>query len=102
MRKLYLILLMPLLMLLAQQGALRHEVSHLAESSSAGHSKQHPGGTLCDTCLNFAHIAASAKPDMPVLWLPTQLRHHQVATVWARITEAVAPAPRSRGPPTTF
>lgn len=102
MRKLYLILLMPLLMLFVQQGAMRHELGHLAQSSQAGHQKQHPGGTVCDTCLNFAHIAASAKPNVPMLWLTTQLRHHQVATVWAHITETIAPAPRSRGPPNIF
>ncbi len=102
MRKLYLLLLMPFLMLLAQQGALRHELGHLAESTQAGYPKHHPGGTLCDTCLNFAHIAANTKPDVPMLWLTTQLRHHQVATVWGHITERATPAPRSRGPPAVF
>ena len=105
MRKLYLVLLLPFLMLLAQQGALCHELSHLAESShqtAQGHPKQHPGGTLCETCLNFAHIVASATPNVPILRLPTQLRHQLVATAWTHMTESVVPAPRSRGPPIVF
>ncbi len=102
MRKLFLILLLPFLMLLAQQGAVRHELVHLTESSQSEHQKQHPGDTLCDTCLSFAHIAASAAPDMPPQWLPAQLKHHLVATVWSHVTELVALAAHSRGPPDIF
>ena len=61
---------MPLLMLLAQQGAVVHELGHLHEelAPSTG-TKRTRSEALCVTCLAFAAIAGAAKPDAWTLLL---------------------------------
>lgn len=100
MRKLYLTLLLPLFLLLSQQGALLHELSHYSDAeSSSQRQKQHPNGDACDDCLSFAHILGAVKPDVQAPRLLPDLAHHLAATVLAQATQAAAPVPRSRGPP---
>lgn len=101
MRKLYLSLLLPLFLLLSQQGALLHELSHYSEpGSSTQRQKQHPNGDPCDDCLSFAQIAGAVKPDALAPRLLPGLGHHLAATAQVQATQATAPVPRSRGPPT--
>ena len=100
MRKWCLSFVLPLLLLLAQQGALRHEIGHLqrqASSEAAGH-KRPPGDKLCETCLAYAAMAALAHPAvLPLLLAAVQ---DAVPTADSVPTLAAAvPAPRSRGPP---
>jgi hypothetical protein len=98
MRKLLLSVVLPLLLLLSQQGAAWHEIGHLHEPSSSD-SKKAPGDKLCDTCLAFAHLACgAAKPDVARLWLPP-FSHGLPAAVDVASTDADAPHQRSRGPP---
>jgi hypothetical protein len=103
MRKFCLSLVLPLLMLLAQQGAVWHEIGHLgraAGTSSAGTEapRQQPLDRLCASCLSFAHLAAAAGHAVPAM-LPALLRHALVAGPAAVFIAADAPSARSRGPP---
>jgi hypothetical protein len=60
-RKFWGSLLLVLSLLVSQQGALLHELSHLADASRTStqpaEGKSHAPGTLCETCLAFDHIA---------------------------------------------
>jgi hypothetical protein len=54
-------LLLPLLLVVAQQGALLHELSHYRSSETPGESKkQSPRGDVCELCLAFAQIGSAA------------------------------------------
>jgi hypothetical protein len=99
MRKLYLSLLLPLLMLMSQQAALWHEIGHLGDAASPTEQhKQHPGDKLCETCLAFAHFASAAKTDVPAPALPC-FDHQPPAETAVVSLSADAPARRSRDPP---
>jgi hypothetical protein len=103
MRRFPLILLLPLLLALAQHGALLHELSHLRYSAHAGAAQAHEGQQLadnsqCAACLAFAQVAnpggtaslsnAAIPAAAPVAAAPSY-----------RIVAAASPIPRSRGPP---
>ena len=104
--RLRLILLLPLLMLLAQQGAWLHQLGHAAYSAGA-HAQvlaQQPSeadeGGPCPTCQSFGQISFSASANAPQLaflapgYLPgTEPRIAVIA--------ATQPTPRSRGPPSS-
>ena len=103
MRKLLLSLLLPFVFLLSQQGALVHEISHLAATTSgvaggqvpAGHQ---PGDLQCEACLAFAHLAGVATAHV----VPPALLSFsfQVPVDAAPVFIAAdAPSARSRGPP---
>ena len=99
MRKLCLSLLLPLLMLLSQQGAVWHEIGHLSGAPfPLEPQKQQPVDKLCESCLAFAHLAAAATPALPSL----QLADFSFAVTAADaliFIAADAPSQRSRGPP---
>ena len=98
MRKLYLSLLMPLLMLLSQQGMVWHEIGHLSAPASSG-SKQSPASDkLCEVCYAFAHLGAGGVPEMPKLALASLDHVHALADAVSSIA-AELPARHSRGPP---
>ena len=99
MRNVYQVLSLFLLLLIAQQGAFVHELSHL---SGADPDHVHAGGTAdthCGLCPAFAQATAPAfghSFHMPVL-VRTALQlipEPQFAGV-----DAAVPPPRSRGPP---
>jgi hypothetical protein len=103
MRRLSLSWLASLLLLLAQHGALLHELSHLARGTQTagatlagnGHSLE---GGLCLTCEAFSQVtnpasaAATCVPLSPPAVIPTPDPSYAVVA-------ANAPTPRSRGPP---
>ena len=105
MRKLYLSLLLPMLMLLAQQGALWHEIGHLSRGTASGapvsqqqQSDQQHLDKLCESCLAFAQLAAAANTSvLPLNLLSFGFGFAREVAVLA-IT-ADAPALRARGPP---
>jgi len=99
MRKLYLALVLPLFMLLSQQGVVLHEIGHLSEKPAPFEQKQQPADKLCETCLAFAHLGAAAKPDVPQIALPA-FRHALPSADPVPYVAADAPTQRSRGPPT--
>jgi len=102
MRKLLLSLLLPFVFLLSQQGAVTHELGHLAEDISrvaAGQgSAGHPGDLQCEACLAFAHLAGVATAHVvppALLSFSFQLPVNEAPVFIA----ADAPTARSRGPP---
>ena len=93
-------LFVPLLLVVAQQGGMLHELSHYAPAERAGDTKkQSHRSDVCDLCLAFAQIG-SAAPVQHVAPLPLAGLSHEVAPVVPGHLEVVhLPAERSRGPP---
>lgn len=114
MRKHLLHLLLPLFMLLSQQGAVWHGIGHLTgarghapatASVQAGHDDvahadpdDLSADQLCEVCLAFDDLAASARAEAPVLAL-VEAVHVQAAAAERVARSMPAPPPRSRGPP---
>lgn len=115
MRKHLLHLLLPLFMLLSQQGAVWHGIGHLTDAQGRGHATAgatvaHDDGRphadpdersadqLCELCLAFDDLAASARSEPPALALVEAV--HVLAPRREPASRAEpAPQPRSRGPP---
>jgi hypothetical protein len=103
MRKLLLTLLLPFVLLLSQQGAVTHELTHLADDagravSGQGASGQQPGDLTCEACLAFAHLAGVATAHV----VPPALLSFSFplpANEAPAFIAADAPRARSRGPP---
>ncbi|OWQ90848.1 hypothetical protein CDN99_11840 [Roseateles aquatilis] len=117
MRKHLLHLLLPLFMLLSQQGAAWHEIGHLAGSHGIGApgsigvggtggttqaSADDPStGALCEVCLAFDGLAVSARSEAPTLAL-AEASHVRTPAHEPGTRSTPAPQPRSRGPPVTL
>lgn len=103
MRKLLFSLLLPFVFLLSQQGAVVHEISHLAELTSGaangpGSSGHVPGDLQCEACLAFAHLAGVATAHVvppALLSFSFPVPGNEAPAFIA----ADAPTARSRGPP---
>lgn len=95
--------LLPLLLLLAQQGAVLHGLSHYGaphasdQRSETERQQSHSGP--CELCLAFAHLDAAARPE-PLAVVPPALGFDVVAAARVPAWEAPAPPEQSRGPPT--
>ncbi len=102
MRRFVLSLLLPLLMLLSQQGAAWHEIGHWTSQQQQNQDQQQrkddPADKLCASCLAFAHLAATAKSELPQLVL-AEASHVQAPATAVVSLSATAPTARSRGPP---
>ena len=98
MRKLSWTLLLPILLLFAQQGELRHEYSHYAEQATS--CKATANAAPCLECLAYAQIAGAAKADVGQAILLTGLAFHFAPTFAVANVDSEAAFPRSRGPPT--
>jgi hypothetical protein len=94
---------LPLLLLLAQQGAVVHALSHLRAPAAASTAKAHQhsqADSACELCLAYAAVghAVSAQPvvmaQVPLAQVLTDLSA-------GHSLPADAPAPRSRAPPLT-
>ena len=96
-------LLLPLLLLIAQQGAVLHGLSHYGTLHASGQrgepERQQSHSGPCELCLAFAHLDAAAKPEPAAVVLPA-LGFEVVAI--SRVSGRTPPAPpeQSRGPPT--
>ena len=109
MRKLLIAFLLPFVLLLSQQGAVTHEIGHMADfvaragsGSTAGvqdRSAHLAGDLQCEGCLAFAHLAGIATAQVLPPALLSFSFHFAVIEAPAFIA-ADAPAARSRGPPT--
>jgi len=99
MRKLAIALVLPLLLLVCQQGALWHEIGHLSSAlAPAGEHKHQPADEVCVSCLAFEHLATAAKPDV----VPLRLALFGRVLAPAERVQSVAsgpPAQRNPGPP---
>jgi hypothetical protein len=110
LRRLTLSVLMPLVLLLSQQGALLHELSHwhvpstsAAASASARTQAQASDvdSDFCLTCLSFAQVGGLAKFELPVAPKLESLAYHFATEPVRHVAELALPAARSRGPPRT-
>lgn len=96
------LVLLALLLVLDQHGALLHQLGHLHSGAATGvtlQADEHAtDGTSCPTCDAFAQITNPASgtahivPACPAAFLPAPDPSYIVA-------DAFAPRPRSRGPP---
>jgi len=98
MRKLYWSLLLPFLLLFAQQGELRHEYSHYAQ---AARSCQKAPSAIdpCPLCLAYAHLAGTASTDIAPPTLLAGLAFHFAPALALASVDSEAASPRNRGPP---
>jgi hypothetical protein len=99
MRKLYWALLLPLFMLFAQQGELRHEYSHYREALAGSQSKAPVDSDHCQVCLAYAHLSGVAKTEVAATVLLADVTFHFALAIDSAGVPAEAASPRSRGPP---
>jgi hypothetical protein len=102
MRRQYFSWLISLLLVLAQHGALLHELGHLEHAPTAGTTLKESGqpleSALCLTCQAFSQVtnpATAGAPHLPLApaaLIRTPDPHYSIVA-------ANAPTPRSRGPP---
>jgi hypothetical protein len=98
--KFRLALVLPLLLVFAQQGAMLHELSHIHPFGSGQVRYEHDllAGKFCDTCAAFAQVGNPASAPVAVLPAVATVRHYVSAPLYS-IVAAEALPPRSRGPP---
>lgn len=99
MRKLYWALLLPLFLLFAQQGELRHEYSHYQEALADSHKKAPVDSDHCQLCLAYAHLSGAARTEVAATVLLADVAFHFVPAIESAGVAAQAASPRSRGPP---
>ncbi|MDE2080264.1 MAG: hypothetical protein KGI90_02845 [Burkholderiales bacterium] len=117
MRKGLIALALPLLLLCAQQGALRHVLGHdlaqmraaeqaavalsvpaAGQGGAAPRGQPHAADKLCQICLAYAGMAAPLQATLPLLVL-LEAHDAQPQPPGRPRLGGSAPAPRSRGPP---
>lgn len=99
LRRLCRVLLLPLLLLCAQQGAFLHELSHYKPAATQDEDHKKVAGVPCELCLAFASVVSLAAPaSLPPLLL-TGLSFARMAVMATFARAATAPAQRNRGPP---
>ena len=88
-----------LLLLVAQQGAVLHELSHVRSVANAEvHVDTSQPAKICELCLAFSQLS---NPVAPSVHVPLTARAVTEATpepLYSAIAAAI-PTPRSRGPP---
>jgi hypothetical protein len=92
-------LLLPLLLLLAQQGMLLHEVRHVAPAERQDDSVKKEAAGLCKLCLAQAQAEPAAQPGGATLHLLAGLSYGWACQTQASVCAAWPPTPHSRGPP---
>ena len=98
-RRLRWALLMPIVLLLAQQGALVHEYGHRVVASASGSKEAPAAPDRCPVCLAYAHLCGAVAVDAAVVPLLSHLAFHFAPrNVGASIDPRLA-EPRNRGPP---
>ena len=98
--KFRLALVLPLLLVFAQQGAMLHELSHIQPvgSGQVRYESNLAAGKICDICAAFAQVGNPASATVAVLPAVAAVRHYVPAPLYS-IVAAEALPPRSRGPP---
>ena len=92
-------LMLPLLLLVAQQGAVLHELSHYTAAETGEGKEQSPRGDVCDLCLAFAQVGSATMPHSVAAPLLADLSHRLTPVLPVHAQAAELPAERSRGPP---
>jgi hypothetical protein len=101
MRKLHISIGLALLLLLAQQGAVLHEVSHICRIGSNVEARVQADTLLektCELCVAFSQVANPAGNSVPVVRFEPSACAAGSKPPCAS-TPADAPMARSRGPP---
>ncbi len=98
MRKLYWVLL-PLLLLFAQQGELTHEFSHYGKPPSDSQKKAPVDPDHCPVCQAYAHLSGAAKTEVQAPVLLSHLAFHYAPSFEVASADTEVATPRSRGPP---
>lgn len=103
MRRLSLSWFLPLLLVIAQHGALLHELSHLRHVPQAEGVSVHADAELLDnapclTCEAFAQVS-SPIAGQSVTFDASPVEVVAVAAPRPLVISAATPTPRSRGPP---
>lgn len=91
--------LLPLLLLVAQRGELRHEIGHLAEAATRSGQTTPADPSHCASCLAFGHLAGAARTEDFAAPLLADLAFGLVSQAAFTAASLAAPAARSRGPP---
>lgn len=92
-------LLLPLLLLVAQQGAFLHELRHCASAHIHDDEHEHEAGAPCTLCLAFADVECAADFSTGTVPLLPGLRFALLAVMPIVVLGTSAPAQRNRGPP---
>ena len=77
LRRFLIIVLLPLLFLMAQHGAVTHEISHFAETVPLTQQKQQaPHNSVCDKCNAYGELANSLQAaGLTVTVIPVAIQH---------------------------
>lgn len=102
MRQLFKTLGLLLLLMLAQHGAVVHELSHFADADHVGLKVQEGDGTAdktCALCPAFAQVVTPAFSHSFHIPLLVRFALESVSEPRFAAVDAAVPRPRSRGPP---
>jgi len=97
-RKVFRSLLLVLALLVSQQGALLHELGHIADASAPATSNDGKAHLPCETCLAFAHIVGVVHSSEVAPALLATAEHWTGAPSFPS-RSADAPAYAARDPP---
>ncbi len=92
-------LLLPVLLLLAQQSLLLHELRHVAPAERTEGSVKKEAAGLCKLCLALAQVESAARPDATPALLLSGLSFGWVRQTAGSACSAARPALHNRGPP---
>ena len=98
-RRLCWVLLLPLLLLFAQQGELTHEYSHYGKPPAGSQKKAPADPDHCPVCQAYAHLSGAAKTEVQAPVLLSDLAFHYAPSFEVASADTEVAAPRSRGPP---
>jgi hypothetical protein len=92
--------LLPALLLFAQYGEYRHELTHYASRAANSEKKAPTQADHCVLCLAYGHVSGIAKPEVVSAPLLADLRFHRRADGAFASASQAPPTTRNRGPPT--
>ena len=100
MRKFFIALLLPLLLVIAQQGAALHALSHIhpVSSTQAWTQTESAAEKTCELCLEFSQLGNPVSASLYILALGS-VPIESLSDPKYSIIAAGIPTPRSRGPP---
>jgi len=103
MRRLRLSLILPLLLLFAQHGAVLHELSHLrylthVSGAQFQSDEQRVDSSFCPACYAFAQVTSTAAGSVAGV-AAIDATHLKSPGSFYPVVGADNPTPRSRGPP---
>ena len=105
MRKLFVSLLLPLVMLFTQQAQAWHEIGHLRSPAGTTEQQQKQdalGDKLCSLCFSFAHIDATAPaPNVPT-FVAAPAEHEAPTSVVVSSHASPVATPGNRDPPASL